>query len=207
MTETEGVIRYRLDYRPGALPADVPLSHLFLWFARCREKDLIGRDPKRYDGFAYGNISLRAEPGFVISGTQTGAKPALSADDLSWVRNIDPAHNRLSATGPARPSSEAMTHGQVYLTLPAAHAVIHVHSKLIWSQAQRLGLALTAAEAGYGTPEMATEVERLLRSAAANRGAFAMGGHEDGIVAYAEDMETAGSLLLDLLDRAHAERR
>ena len=206
MTETEGVIRYRLDYRPGALPADAPLSQLFRWFARCREKDLIGRDPKRYDGFAYGNISLRADPGFVISGTQTGAKPGLSADDLSWVRNIDPAHNRISATGPARPSSEAMTHGQVYLTLPAARAVIHVHSRLIWRQAQRLGLALTAAEAGYGTPAMATEVERLLRSAAANRGAFAMGGHEDGIVAYAEDMDTAGGLILDLLDRARSEQ-
>ena len=206
MTETEGVIRYRLDYRPGALPADAPLSQLFRWFARCREKDLIGRDPKRYDGFAYGNISLRADPGFVISGTQTGARPRLSADDLSWVHNIDPAHNRLWATGPARPSSEAMTHGQVYLTLPAARAVIHVHSKLIWGQAQRLGLALTAAEAGYGTPAMATEVERLLRSAAANRGAFAMGGHEDGIVAYAEDMDTAGGLILDLLDRARSEQ-
>ena len=207
MTETEGVIRYRLDYCPGALPPEVPLSRLFHWFLRCREKDLIGRDPARYDGFAYGNISLRAKPGFIISGTQTGAKQGLSADDLSWVREVDPAHNRLSATGPAQPSSEAMTHGQVYLTLPAAGAVIHVHSRLIWRQASRLDLALTAAGAGYGTPAMATEVERLLRSAAADRGAFAMGGHEDGIVAYAEDMDSAGSLLMDLLERAHAERR
>lgn len=206
MTETEGVIRYRLDYRPGALPADVPLFHLFRWFTQCRQKDLIGRDPKRYGGYAYGNLSLRADPGFVISGTQTGAKPGLSADDLSWVRKIDPAHNRLSATGPARPSSEAMTHGQVYLTLPAARAVIHVHSKLIWRRAQRLGLALTGAEAGYGTPAMASEVERLLRAAATNHGAFAMGGHEDGIVAYAEDMDTAGGLILDLLQHARSER-
>ena len=207
MTETEGVIRYRLDYRRGPLPPDLPLSDLFHWFTQCRGKDLIGRDPKLYDGFAYGNISLRADPGFVISGTQTGAKPGLSADDLSWVRQIDPAHNRLSATGPARPSSEAMTHGQVYLTLPAARAVIHVHSSLIWRQAQRLGLALTAAEAGYGTPAMATEVERLLRSSEAKRGAFAMGGHEDGIVAYAEDMDSAGGLILDLLQLARDGRR
>ena len=206
MTESEGVIRYRLDYRPGSLPPDVPLSRLFHWFAQCRQRALIGRDPKRYDGCAYGNISVRADPGFVISATQTGAKPALLADDLSWVREIDPAHNRLSATGPARPSSEAMTHGQVYLTLPAVGAVIHVHSQLIWRQAKRLGLASTAAEAGYGTPEMATEVERLLQTAAANHGAFAMGGHEDGIVAYAEDMDTAGGLLLDLLQRAHGRQ-
>ena len=206
MTETEGVIRYRLDYSPGALPPEVPLSALFHWFAQCREKDLIGRDPTRYDGFAYGNISLRADPGFIISGTQTGAKPGLSANDLSWVREVDPAHNRLSATGPAHPSSEAMTHGQVYLTLPAADAVIHVHSRLIWRQALRLGLAQTAAAAGYGTPAMATEVERLLRSAAANSGAFAMSGHEDGIVAYAENMDVAGRLLLDLLKRARHGR-
>ena len=204
MTQTEGVIRYRLEYLPGELPQAMDLSSLRYWFARCRRLGLIGQDPALYDGFAFGNISLRADPGFVISGTQTGGKQNLAAEDLSWVQAVDLGHNRVKATGPSRPSSEAMTHHQVYRALPTAGAVIHAHSAPIWRQAARLGLPLTAPQAAYGTLEMATEVERLLRSAESGYGAFAMGGHQDGIVAYAPDMDSAGELLLELLQRATA---
>jgi hypothetical protein len=165
---------------------------------------LIGRDPGLYDGYAYGNISVRAGRGFVISGTQTGGKATLTAEDLAWVQDVDPARNRLRATGPVRPSSEAMTHGQIYLTLPAAAAVIHAHSAMIWRRATALGLPLTAPEAGYGTPAMAAEVGRLLATATSDSGGFAMGGHEDGVAVYAADMDTAGGLMLDLLARASA---
>ena len=204
MAESEGVIRYQLDYRPGKLPPEADLSDLFHWFGRCRELGLIGQDPGLYEGYAYGNISIRTRRGFVISGTQTGANPALSCEDLAWVEDFDPARNWLKATGPARPSSEAMTHGQIYLALPAAGAVIHAHSALIWQQAKALRLPLTAPEAGYGTPEMAAEVRRLLTSASGDSGAFSMGGHQDGVATYARDMNTAGRLMLQLLARATA---
>jgi hypothetical protein len=204
MAESEGVIRYRLEYLPGNLPQELDLSGLLLWFGRCRALGLIGQDPERYDGFAYGNISIRANLGFVISGTQTGGNASLSPQDLAWVQDFDPAQNRLKATGPAQPSSEAMTHGQIYRASPVANAVIHAHSGLIWRQARRLGLALTSPEVGYGTPGMAAEVERLLGLESVDFGAFAMGGHEDGVVAYAADMDTAGRLMLDLLGRATA---
>ena len=204
MAESEGVIRYQLDYLPGNLPQELDLSGLLLWFGRCRAQGLIGQDPARYHGFAYGNISTRAKHGFVISGTQTGGMPGLSPQDLAWVQDFDPAQNRLKATGPARPSSEAMTHGQIYRAAPAANAVIHAHSGLVWRQARALGLALTSPEVGYGTPEMATEVERLLVSAPGDSGVFAMGGHQDGIIAYAANMDTAGILMLDLFGRATA---
>ena len=95
-----------------------------------------------------------------------------------------------------------MTHHQIYRALPTAGAVIHAHSAPIWRQATRLGLPLTAPQAAYGTLEMAAEVARLLRSARSESGVFAMGGHQDGIVAYAADMDTAGELLLELLQRA-----
>jgi hypothetical protein len=205
MTESEGVIQYRLQYRPGSLPPDADYPGLFRWFGQCRRLGLIGRDPALYGGLAYGNISVRAGRGFVISGTQTGARETLSPQDLAWVEDFDAGRNRLSATGPARPSSEAMTHGQVYRRLPGARAVIHIHSATIWHQARRLGLPSTAAEAGYGTPEMAAEVDRLLSCGQGDsEGAFAMGGHEDGVATYAPDMDTAGGLLLDLLSRAKA---
>jgi len=203
MTETEGVIKYRLAYAPGELPPGADLDDLFRWFRRCRAEGLIGRDPARYDGIAYGNISRRLAHGFVISGTQTGGKAALSKRDLAWVTACDAAGNRLEASGPARPSSEAMTHAQVYQTLAGVNAVIHAHSPLIWRNAALLRLPTTAASAAYGTPAMAAEVARLLTAGLAEgSGLFVMGGHEDGVVAYGQDMDSAGDLLFTTLSRA-----
>ncbi len=204
VSDTEGVVKYTLDYRASALPGDADIDGLFDWFSRCRQRRLIGRDPERYDGYAYGNISVRAARGFVISATQSGGEPALAADRLAWVEDFDIAANRLRAGGPARPSSEAMTHGQVYRALPAVGAVIHVHSPLLWRLATRLGIPVTPPSAAYGTPAMATAVERLLRADTTPTGLFAMGGHEDGVVAYAATIDAAGRHLFTALDRAEA---
>lgn len=205
MTESEGVIQYKLDHRRGPLPTGVDLAGLFRWFVQCRERGLIGRTRSRYDGLAYGNISVRAPQGFVISGTQTGGNARLTAEDLAWVTEFDADANRLTAQGPTAPSSEAMTHGQIYRASPASNAVIHVHSPLIWRHADTLGLAQTAAAATYGTPAMAAEVDRLLRAAADRSvGIFAMGGHEDGIIAYGTDLDQAGDLLLAILAAAQS---
>lgn len=200
MTESEGVIKYRLDYRPGELPVQTDLNPLFRWFNRCRRLGLIGRDPDRYQGLAYGNISQRTGRGFVISGTQTGGNASLRAGDLAWVVDFDTTENWLRAGGPSRPSSEAMTHGQVYRAIPEVNAVIHVHSAPIWNHARELGLPMTPPSAAYGTPAMAAAVERLLGTGGRqSTGILAMGGHEDGVVAYGTDMDRAGELLLTTL--------
>jgi len=59
----------------------------------------------------------------------------------------------------------------------------------------------TPPEAGYGTPEMAAAVGCLLAATPGHRGVFSMEGHEDGVVAYAEDIDAAGRLMYDLLTR------
>jgi hypothetical protein len=194
--DTEGVVKYRLEYAPSPLPDGADLDGLFAWFRKCREKDLIGRDPRRYGGYAFGNISVRAGHGFVISGTQTGGLDALTPEQLAWVRDFDIDANRLQAGGAMRPSSEAMSHGQVYRALPATGAVIHVHSPELWSCAEAMGLPMTPPSAAYGTPAMAAAVEGLLRRNPGHTGLFAMGGHEDGIVAYGCDIDRAGELLM-----------
>lgn len=201
MAHTEGVIQYRLAYLPGGLPPGFDPDPLLAAFARCRAAGLIGRDPARYAGYAYGNISLRANPGFVISGTQTGGLQHLTPNQLAWVTAFDTANNALRATGPARPSSEAMSHGEVYRAAPGVDAVIHVHSPALWRAAGHLGLPITDPAAGYGTPAMAREIHRLL-AAAPDQGLIAMGGHEDGMIAYAPGMERATRLLFDALARA-----
>ena len=201
--DSEGVIKFELRHDSGPLPPDGGLDAIRRWFGICRALDLIGRDPARYEGAAYGNISRRAGTGFLITGTQTGGQETLAPDDIAWVREIDVARNRVVSQGPARPSSESLTHGQVYALAPRAGFVIHVHSPLLWRRAGALGLPATAPEAAYGTPAMAREVERLLGQASGGEaGAFSMGGHEDGIVVFGPSPEQAGLRLLRLYRRA-----
>lgn len=206
MTQTEGVIQYQLQHHVGDLPDQADYRGLFEWFRRCRQHDLLGRDPNRYDGYAYGNISVRAGAGFVISGTQTGGKACLEEKDLAWVRVFDSQANQLSSQGPAKPSSEAMTHGEIYRNAPGINAVIHAHSAEIWRNAAALGLPVTDPAAGYGTPAMAVEVRRILR-AAPHAGVLSMGGHDDGVIAYATTMDDAGRRLLDAFERGRAGPR
>lgn len=207
MNQAEGVVKYRLDQRPGPLPPGTPPADLFHWFGRCRELGLIGRDPARYEGLAYGNISRRAGVGFLVSGTQTGGLERLGPDGLAWVTGFDVEGNRLQSQGPARPSSEALTHAVIYRALPAANAVIHVHAPVIWRHAARLGLPATPPEAAYGTPAMAAAVAQLLATDPAVPGLVVMGGHEDGVLAYGADLDSTGALLLAVRARALACER
>lgn len=201
MGKSEGIIQFRLDHRPGELPDAADYEGLYRWFRHCRDRELLGRVAGRYQGYAYGNISVRCGAGFVISGTQTAGREALGADDLAFVEALDPGGNWLRSRGPARPSSEAMTHGEIYRACPGCGAVIHAHSPPIWRYAARLGLPSTPAGVAYGTPGMAAAVNELLASHPGSR-VIAMGGHEDGIIALGEDLDGAGAGLLEALGRA-----
>ena len=193
MTETEGVIKYRLDYTPAPAMDAAGLRDLIDWHARCRALGVVGRDPDRYLGYAYGNLSRRLEQGFVVSCTQTGGKSTLTPDDYAVVLDCDFERNRVCARGPAKPSSEALTHGAVYAADDAVCAVIHGHTPLIWRRAEALGLPVTPADVAYGTPEMASAVhDQVLRLG--GRGLLVMGGHEDGVIAYGPDLDVAGAL-------------
>jgi len=199
----DGVIKFELTHLPGELPGHADATAIHHWFAICRALNLIGRDPLRYEGAAYGNISQRFEHGFLVTGTQTGGRDALTLDDIGWVSACDIASNRVSSQGPARPSSESLTHAQVYRELPEINFVIHVHSPRIWQRGATLDLPSTPPQAAYGTPEMAQEVQRLLQEKACReQGVFSMGGHEDGIVVFAETPAIAGLRLLRLYRRA-----
>jgi len=198
--QTEGVIRFRLDHREAPAPSAEETADLRGWFRVLRLLDLLGRDPRRYLGYAYGNISRRRGDRFIISCTQTSGREKLEADNFSRVTDFDMTTNRLQSEGPCPPSSEAMTHGAVYQALPQAGAVFHVHSPDMWHKAKELGLPETDAAIEYGTPEMAAAVMTLLRDNPAQ--VFSMGGHEDGIVAWGESPGEAGAALLQVFARS-----
>lgn len=190
----EGVIKFQLQFTPGPLPDGLPLAELIAWQRIMHDLRLLGRDPSRYGGLAYGNLSLRLEGNvFVVSASQCADQPRPTAKDYCLVTAWDCAGNRLVAMGPARPSSESLTHAALYDADPAIGCIIHGHSQEIWQQCEALGLTSTAPQVAYGTPAMASEMTRLYREHGfRGRGALAMGGHQDGIVSFGRTCDEAG---------------
>lgn len=199
--ETEGVIKFDLDFRSAAPPASETLSELNAWRCLLYRLELTGQDPRRYGGLAYGNVSRRETHNrFIISGTQTGQKKWLTASDYCLVLDSDLAGNRIRAEGSIRPSSEALTHAAIYAADASVTSVMHVHSPEIWGYAEPLGIPVTPADIAYGTPAMAQAVQRAVHEGAAS--IIAMLGHQDGVIAFGQTAEDAALCLVRYLGKA-----
>lgn len=216
MNEREGVIKFDLQYRRSPPLARAALAELDAWRTILHRLGLIGRDPARYGGAGYGNVSMRLPPfdapagarRFAISGTQTGELAALGPEHYAIVAAWVAGENRVVAEGPVPPSSESLTHGMLYDLDAAVRFVFHVHAPGIWRAAGALALPATDPAAAYGTPAMAEAVRELhARGALALPGLFVMGGHEDGVVAFAERADEAGALLVRTVARALAREK
>jgi ribulose-5-phosphate 4-epimerase/fuculose-1-phosphate aldolase len=147
----------------------------------------------------------RGQRRFLVTGTRTGGRRDVTLADFSLVERYDIARNRVTSRGLVRPSSESLTHGAIYDIAPAARAVLHGHAPEIWRSARALGIPVTRADAQNGTPGMALEVQRLYReSSLSSTGILAMGGHEDGMIAFGRTAEEAGATLVRHLARALA---
>ncbi len=134
---------------------------------------------------------------FVITGTQTGNLSTLSAADYALVTAFNPEQNTLTCKGLRKASSESLTHGVIYASQLAINAVIHVHSPQLWKRLLHQ-VPTTRADIPYGTPEMAAETQRLFReSPLLHQKIFAMAGHEDGIVTFGENLQTAYRVLIN----------
>lgn len=211
--QEEGVIKFALRFTEATLgPQQLP-DDLRRWRDRLWQQRLIGQQADRYGGYGYGNVSCRlapfdAPPGqraFLISGSQTGHLAQLDARHYAVVSDYDIEQNRVTAHGPVKPSSEALTHAMVYDQGNDIRVVLHVHAPAIWQAADNAGLAVTAAHVDYGTPQMAQEVARLFdETDLRQRQLFAMGGHQDGVIAFGSSAKQAGSVLLECLARCRS---
>lgn len=209
--EQEGVIKYSLAFQAETLSIEPSLlTQLNTCRSQLKQRHLIGQDTHRYEGYGYGNISIRPSGNsseFLISGTQTGMQEVLSVSDIACVTEIDIKQNSLCAKGGIEPSSESMTHGVLYQLDSNINAVVHVHSPEIWSCSDALNLAYTAQNIPYGTPEMAAAVMNLARTLLSTQGLpfiFVMNGHEDGVVVAGESMQQCTFMILDILEKAKA---
>ena len=204
METQEGVIQFSREHTPGD-PLDFPvIETLSQWHSRLHEKGLIGQDSERYEGYAYGNMSARINDGkFIISGTQTGGQDRLTSSHYVVIDNCNIQKNYVHSHGPIKPSSECMTHAAVYTASPLVKAVTHVHSPEIWNHADLLGLYVTDNTIDYGTPEMASAVDRAIHSRnATDSGIICMGGHVDGVIAWGASVEQASMLVMEQLSYA-----
>ncbi len=207
MSIQEGVIKYRLHHRKQDIPVDIDIEAIERWRARFHEMGLIAQDPRRYDGHDFGNISQRcprhdAPLAFLVSGSQTAHLPHMDARGYALVTHFDIEENRLDAIGATPPSSEALTHAVIYENDATANAAIHIHDPLPWQRAEALGLPITDPRVAYGTVAMANEMKRIMTSGLTPECVMAMGGHEDGIIAWGKDLPSVASALSRYHDQA-----
>lgn len=198
--EVEGVIKFRLDHRTGTLDRP-PLAEITAWREVLVRLGMIGQTPDRYGGLGFGNLSRRTPAGFLVSGSQTGGLDEPGPEAWAEVIDFDLQNNAVQSRGEVPPSSESLTHAAIYSLDPRVNWVFHVHCPEIWNRALALGLATTGARVAYGTIEMADAVRGLF-PAETTAGTFAMGGHEDGVIAFGEHADATGLSLVSLLTSA-----
>jgi len=205
MTESEGVIKFDLQYQASPPEPGHALDELLQWRDVFFRMGIIGQDPARYDGLAFGNISHRsgADNKFIISGSQTGGLLHCTPEHYSIVDSCNVATNRIVARGPVAPSSESLTHGAIYALNKRIRCVVHGHAPMIWEKARALGLPTTPRDVPYGTPRMAHAVAALYREQGQPRQAlFGMLGHEDGVVAFGEGFAAIEKVITEVAHRA-----
>ncbi len=214
MEVREGVIQFRADHVREALAPELgaTAARLAAWRRILRALGVLGQDPSRYGGYGFGNVSARVPPfptppgrrRFLVSATQTSgvAEPTLA--DFALVERYDLAANRVESRGSALPSSEALTHGAIYDLTSEVRCVLHVHAPELWRRAGELELPTTSPGLREGTAALADEIRRLRPTwVLAASGVVAMGGHEDGMIAFGKSEEEAGQRLVAALARAY----
>ncbi|MBP0001806.1 MAG: class II aldolase/adducin family protein [Cyanobacteria bacterium SID2] len=195
MTFDEGVIKYHGEWEIAEPFPEAPLKSLMQWRDRLYDLGLIGA---YNNGIGFGNASQRLDNSleFVISGTQTGHLPRLTAEYYTRVTHFDLAGNTLVCRGPVKASSESLTHAAIYSVRPQVGAVLHVHHSQFW-QSLLDRIPTTRPEIPYGTPQMAEEMFRLFDEEGLDEAKIlVMAGHEDGVLAFGTDLDEAGAVLL-----------
>jgi hypothetical protein len=204
MTDREGVIKFNLEHEQTAAINRPIVAELNQWRSTLSDLGLIGADPQRYDGLGFGNLSARLQGNeFLITGSQTGLLDQLTEHHYAHVLGSSLETNSVWSRGSIAPSSEALTHAAIYAANWDIRFVFHCHSPDIWANAAAIGIPVTSEQQSYGTPELAAEVGELVAGFnPGSSGLFAMGGHEDGVVAYARSAGYTGNALVNTLAAA-----
>lgn len=207
--EREGVIRFHAEHAEEPIPAELsPLAApLVAWRRVLRAMGWLGRDPERYGGYGYGNLSVRLPEGegFLVTGSQTSGLEELGLRHFVQVHRWSIEGNRVESRGEILPSSESLSHAALYAVHPEIRVVFHVHAPEVFRRAvlgAKPRLPVTSPRIEAGTPEMAREIESAWEDdppeglGGACRGVLVMAGHADGVLAFGESADAAGRSLV-----------
>lgn len=191
----EGVIKFVCNWTKAEPFAQKIIAELNRWRQILYAKGLIGLDRL---GIGYGNISIRYQQNqFIISGSGTGQHSELTNEHYTLVTSFNVHKNTVDAVGPIIASSESMTHAILYQCDPSINAVIHIHHKEFWKSLLHK-VPTTDKKAEYGTPQMAKEMVRLYNKTELPKSKLlVMAGHEEGVVSFGVDVESAARTILD----------
>ncbi len=148
------------------------------------------------DGIGYGNISYRLDSNnqFIISSSATGGISIADRGDYSKVIDFDISNNEIYCKGNKIASSESLTHAAIYQSNPEIKAVLHIHNEELW-QKHLFQLPTTSEDIEYGSVAMAEAIAELIKTYSDNKGAFVMGGHREGIIAFGESLQDCIEIL------------
>ena len=192
----EGYIKFNCTWDNQPLALTVP-DEIKFWRDQMYRLNLIGHYEDINVG--YGNISMKIGQQMLVSGTQTGQIYPITDEHFTLVDDYNIERNWVHCVGQIRASSESMTHLAIYEAQPSIQAIIHVHNRFLWDKFMNK-VPTTDQNVPYGTPEMAEEIKRLFReSDVLAQKIIVMGGHEEGIIAFGENMAEAGDKILSFL--------
>jgi len=189
----EGVIKFQVHRIHACLNPGSALSQLIIYRNRIRKINLIGVD---HSGLGFGNISVRSPKGFMISGSQTGAIKKASSRHFAEVFKWDFEANKLWCSGLLDASSESLTHAMLYELSDQIGAVLHIHHQKLWRKTLNQW-PTTTSDIDYGSVSMAEAIRKLWnQNAFSNIKAIAMGGHQNGLIAFGKDLEEVCDFLI-----------
>lgn len=204
MSEQEGVVKFAYDLQKNARPANPEqLATLNAWRTMLKQLDMIGQTPDRYDGYGFGNISMRDEQEFIITASQSGGVAHLDQEDYVRISGWNFDRFWVDAEGTKPPSSESLTHAMVYECAENVNFLFHAHCPHIWENARALNIPTTPPEVAYGTPEMAAAFKQLLDDNVSRPIVFATPGHTDGVFSCGPTARDTGGLLVSYLAKAY----
>jgi len=201
------VIKFNYELIESGLPCE-KFSDLMEWRNALFESGLIGTYKSgKNKGIGYGNASKHIEwnekKGFVITGSQTGHIEKLPCERYCFVEKYTIENNFVRALGKVRPSSESLSHASIYEQSEKIKAVVHAHSKEIFSASKTLGLPYTGKSANYGSVALAKEFKRAFDEfGLGSEGILVTLGHEEGVFSWAEDIAKASEIMLNTLKKA-----
>lgn len=194
MQPKDGYIKFRIDHQ-NAKPVctDENIAELLKFRTEIFDRGWIGVLP---DGVGFGNLSVRQENHFIITGNATGKHRMLNSTYFARILNYDTKSNICTSEGPLKPSSESGTHAVIYDVLPDINVILHIHNTEIWKKIIENGFS-TAENIEYGTPKMAEAVKKLVQQPEVrNARLFAMKGHENGLVFFGEKIKSIHDVLM-----------